>query len=217
MLKQKKKFNVFFIPLSYSSISKTTIAEVHNKRHICVSDVWISNNIRLSFSYTENAVNNCRERERYRPHIHNFTRTYTLVFERENWQWTTHWLERWMCTCYSIGLEGKEGFYITNINIPLEMHMCFLSLRLRDDDCFLAQWTHGLLIMCMAGKSLIISKNHRKTQVNSFCWKLTSSYIRWAYFGITNISTDFTSGHAMWSNSWISYNSGKMCFTKYMY
>lgn len=40
---QQKKFNDLFIPLSYSCAYKTAIAQVHNTRLNCSSDVWISN------------------------------------------------------------------------------------------------------------------------------------------------------------------------------
>ena len=37
--KTEKKVNDYFIPLSYSCASKTVLAQVHNKRHICASGV----------------------------------------------------------------------------------------------------------------------------------------------------------------------------------
>lgn len=67
-----------------------------------------------------------------------------------------------MRSCNSIRFKGKEGFYITNINIPLEMHMSFLSLRLHDDVCFLELWTHDVLIRGITFKSLTTSKIHHK-------------------------------------------------------
>lgn len=65
----------------------------------------------------------------------------------------------------SILTTGKEGFFSSpTLSMPLEMPMCFLSLKLHDDDCFLELWTHDLLIRHMADKRL---KKFRMSQDSS--------------------------------------------------
>lgn len=72
-----------------------------------------------------------------------------------------NWNEECVLVVASI-LKVGEGFTSPTLSIPLEMHTCFLSLRLHDDDYFLELWTHDLLIRGMVGKSLTNPKIYRR-------------------------------------------------------
>ena len=48
----------------------------------------------------------------------------------------------------------RKVFASQTFSIPLEMHMCFLSLIFSYDYIFLELWTHDLQIRGMVGKSL---------------------------------------------------------------
>lgn len=66
---------------------------------------------------------------------------------------TINWNEESGLIASSV-LKVRKIFASSTFSIPLEMNMCFLSLRLPDDDSFLVLWTHDLWIRGMVGKSL---------------------------------------------------------------
>ena len=54
-----------------------------------------------------------------------------------------NWNEESVLTVASV-LKVRKYFASPTFSITLEMHMCFLSLRLPDDDSFIELWTHDL-------------------------------------------------------------------------
>jgi len=81
--------------------------------------------------------------------------------ERIDSEQLIEWIKECVLVIASV-LKVRKVFKSPTLSIPLEMHMCFLSLRLHDDDCFLELWTRDLLIRGMAGKSLTNPKIHHK-------------------------------------------------------
>ena len=54
-----------------------------------------------------------------------------------------NWNEESLLTVTSV-LKVRKYFPLLTSSISLEMHICFLSLRLPNDDSFLELWTHDL-------------------------------------------------------------------------
>ena len=126
-----------------------------------------------------------------------------------------NWSEECILTVAYV-LKVRQYFASPTFSIPIEMLMCFLSLRLPDHDSFLELWTHDLWIRVTVGKSLTSWKIHQEEQVNTFCWNLTFSYVRLAFFFWPYKCSHWfhLSNYTTWINSITSNNSDKSVFYK---
>ena len=71
------------------------------------------------------------------------------------------WKEESVFTVASV-LKVRKYFASLTFSISLEMHMCFLSVSLPDEDSFLELWIHDLRIRVKVGESQTSSKIHHQ-------------------------------------------------------